>query len=157
MEQDQFARAQHATAHPARNRAQHLRVAITRGHARRTALPRRPLPPPVFAAEQIGSLAAFAPEPVTLVLGSGDVSAAFVAFGIIKSSRGWRIEEQVQVPSPAARRAECALVGGTARRARDPGPHPRRAPSTGRLRPRRLTRPPSPLQVPLPGEDYTTA
>jgi alkanesulfonate monooxygenase SsuD/methylene tetrahydromethanopterin reductase-like flavin-dependent oxidoreductase (luciferase family) len=52
---------------------------------------------PVIAAEQIGTLAAFAPEPITLVLGSGDISAAFNAFGITKASRARRTEEQIQL------------------------------------------------------------
>jgi alkanesulfonate monooxygenase SsuD/methylene tetrahydromethanopterin reductase-like flavin-dependent oxidoreductase (luciferase family) len=50
---------------------------------------------PIIAAEQIGTLAAFAPEPLTLVLGNGDDSAQFDGFGIAKASRGRRTEEQV--------------------------------------------------------------
>lgn len=52
---------------------------------------------PVIAAEQAGTLAAFAPEPLTLILGSGDVGGQFAAFGISKSSRGRRTEEQLQL------------------------------------------------------------
>jgi alkanesulfonate monooxygenase SsuD/methylene tetrahydromethanopterin reductase-like flavin-dependent oxidoreductase (luciferase family) len=52
---------------------------------------------PVIAAEQIGTLAAFAPEPLTLVLGSGDASSQFTGFGISKASRGRRMEEQIQL------------------------------------------------------------
>lgn len=52
---------------------------------------------PVIAAEQVGTLAAFAPEPLTLVLGSGDVSIAFEAFGMAKASRARRTEEQIQL------------------------------------------------------------
>lgn len=52
---------------------------------------------PVIAAEQVGTLAAFAPEPLTLILGSGDVGGQFTAFGISKASRGRRMEEQVQL------------------------------------------------------------
>ncbi|WP_326835317.1 LLM class flavin-dependent oxidoreductase [Amycolatopsis rhabdoformis] len=50
---------------------------------------------PVIAAEQIGTLAAFAPEPLTLVLGNGDDSTQFRGFGISKASRGRRTEEQI--------------------------------------------------------------
>ena len=50
---------------------------------------------PVIAAEQIGTLAAFAPEPFTLILGNGDGGKAFDGFGIIKGSRGRRTEEQI--------------------------------------------------------------
>jgi alkanesulfonate monooxygenase SsuD/methylene tetrahydromethanopterin reductase-like flavin-dependent oxidoreductase (luciferase family) len=50
---------------------------------------------PVIAAEQVGTLAAFAPEPFTLILGNGDVSSQFAAFGISKASRGRRIEELI--------------------------------------------------------------
>lgn len=52
---------------------------------------------PVIAAEQVGTLAAFAPEPLTLVLGNGDVSAHFEAFGITRASRARRTEEQIQL------------------------------------------------------------
>jgi alkanesulfonate monooxygenase SsuD/methylene tetrahydromethanopterin reductase-like flavin-dependent oxidoreductase (luciferase family) len=52
---------------------------------------------PVIAAEQIGTLAAFAPEPLTLVLGNGDDSAQFDGFGIAKRTRGRRTEEQLTI------------------------------------------------------------
>jgi alkanesulfonate monooxygenase SsuD/methylene tetrahydromethanopterin reductase-like flavin-dependent oxidoreductase (luciferase family) len=52
---------------------------------------------PIIAAEQVGTLSAFARGPVTLILGNGDVSSQFAAFGIPKGSRGKRTEEQIQV------------------------------------------------------------
>lgn len=52
---------------------------------------------PVIAAEQVGTLAAFAPEPLTLVVGNGDVSEQFTGFRIAKGSRGRRSEEFITV------------------------------------------------------------
>lgn len=52
---------------------------------------------PVLAAEQVGTLAAFAPEPLTLIVGNGDVSEQFDAFKIAKGSRGRRSEEFITV------------------------------------------------------------
>jgi len=52
---------------------------------------------PIIAAEQVGTLAAFAPEPLTLIIGNGDVSAQFEGFGIAKGSRGRRSEEFIGI------------------------------------------------------------
>ena len=52
---------------------------------------------PIIAAEQVGTPSAFANGPVTLILGNGDVSSQFAAFGMSKGSRGKRTEEQIKV------------------------------------------------------------
>jgi len=43
---------------------------------------------PIIAAEQVGTPSAFANGPVTLILGNGDVSSQFAAFGMSNGSRG---------------------------------------------------------------------
>lgn len=48
---------------------------------------------PVLMAEQVGTLAAFAPEPITLVLSIGARTGMFDAFGIAERSRVARTEE----------------------------------------------------------------
>lgn len=48
---------------------------------------------PVLLAEQVGSLAAFAPEPLTLVLSIGAREGMFRAFGMTEQSRVSRTEE----------------------------------------------------------------
>lgn len=48
---------------------------------------------PVLLAEQVGTLAAFAPEPLTLVLSIGAREAMFRAFGMSEKSRVSRTEE----------------------------------------------------------------
>jgi alkanesulfonate monooxygenase SsuD/methylene tetrahydromethanopterin reductase-like flavin-dependent oxidoreductase (luciferase family) len=50
---------------------------------------------PVLLAEQVGTLAAFAPEPLTLVLSIGAREGAFRAFGMTEKSRVSRTEEAV--------------------------------------------------------------
>lgn len=50
---------------------------------------------PVLLAEQVGTLAAFAPEPLTLVLSIGAREAMFRAFGMSERSRVSRTEEAV--------------------------------------------------------------
>ncbi len=50
---------------------------------------------PVLLAEQVGTLAAFAPEPLVLALGAGEGSMEFGAFGMEERSRGARLEEMI--------------------------------------------------------------
>ena len=52
---------------------------------------------PVLMAEQVGTLAAFAPEPITLVLSIGARTPMFTAFGMTEASRVGRTEEAVQI------------------------------------------------------------
>lgn len=52
---------------------------------------------PVLMAEQVGTLAAFAPEPITLVLSIGARTGMFDAFGISERSRVRRTEETVDI------------------------------------------------------------
>lgn len=52
---------------------------------------------PVLMAEQVGTLAAFAPEPLTLVLSIGARTPMFEAFGMSERSRVGRTEETVDI------------------------------------------------------------
>ncbi len=52
---------------------------------------------PVLMAEQVGTLAAFAPEPITLVLSIGARTPMFAAFGMSERSRVGRTEESVGI------------------------------------------------------------
>jgi alkanesulfonate monooxygenase SsuD/methylene tetrahydromethanopterin reductase-like flavin-dependent oxidoreductase (luciferase family) len=52
---------------------------------------------PVLMAEQVGTLAAFAPEPITLVLSIGARTPMFDAFGMDERSRVGRTEECVGI------------------------------------------------------------
>jgi alkanesulfonate monooxygenase SsuD/methylene tetrahydromethanopterin reductase-like flavin-dependent oxidoreductase (luciferase family) len=52
---------------------------------------------PVLMAEQVGTLAAFAPEPITLVLSIGAREAMFRAFGMTEASRVSRTEEAIAI------------------------------------------------------------
>ena len=52
---------------------------------------------PVLMAEQVGTLAAFAPEPLTLVLSIGAREGMFRAFGMSERSRVSRTEEAVPI------------------------------------------------------------
>ena len=52
---------------------------------------------PVLLAEQVGTLAAFAPEPLTLVLSIGAREGMFRAFGMTEKSRVSRTEELVPI------------------------------------------------------------
>ncbi len=52
---------------------------------------------PVLMAEQVGTLAAFAPEPLTLVLSIGGRTPMFEAFGMTERSRVGRTEEALGI------------------------------------------------------------
>jgi alkanesulfonate monooxygenase SsuD/methylene tetrahydromethanopterin reductase-like flavin-dependent oxidoreductase (luciferase family) len=59
-----------------------------------------PFYPPLLLAEQLGTLAAFAPAPLIVTLANGGRAQAFDAYGIDMKSRAHRLEELASVLRP---------------------------------------------------------